>query len=92
MKKLSVFLAIILALTALGSCTKAGVDKETTSVDETTTVNAGETGNDSTSETTEDSTEDKNLTNEVPKTLKILAIGNSFSTDAMQYLYDKPAL
>ncbi|HHT53855.1 MAG TPA: hypothetical protein GX011_02835 [Clostridiales bacterium] len=38
MKKLSVFLAIFLALTTLASCTPAGVDEETTP------VQAGQTG------------------------------------------------
>ena len=91
MKKIrffSLMLSFVLALPfALSACTGEGT--ETTSVDESTKpteiTDAPET---TAEETTAEETTMAIEVKEFPKSLKILAIGNSFSTDSMQYLYE----
>ena len=100
MKKiLSVFLVLTM-IVVLVAC-NANTDKETTSADTTveTTEKAGttettvETTTADTTETTteETTTAEETTTNKDPETqktsIKILAIGNSFSEDSMEYLY-----
>lgn len=86
-------LALLLSavmLLSLASCTGGNGGNDTTHADETTSPapDTSETLTQTTSEpeTTLPETE-INTPTEV-KTLKILAIGNSFSTDCMQYLYN----
>lgn len=78
-KLLSLFLAFLFIFSALVSCSNGNV---TSTSDDTTTLSP---------ETTTEVTTTEDITTappavEVPKSLKILAIGNSFSTDSMQYL------
>ena len=91
MKKIryvTLILSLIMILPiALSACT--GEAEETTKVPETTKApeltEAPETTSD---ETTAKETTAQTEVKEFPKSLKILAIGNSFSTDSMQYLYE----
>ncbi|MBO5967387.1 MAG: DUF4886 domain-containing protein [Clostridia bacterium] len=91
MKKIrffSLMLSFVLSLPfALSACTGEGT--ETTSIDESTKpteiTDAPET---TAEETTAEETTMAIEVKEFPKSLKILAIGNSFSTDSMQYLYE----
>ncbi len=91
MKKIrfiSLILSLIIALPiALSACT--GEADETTAKPEPTdtpeTTDAPET---TAEETTAEETTAAAEVKEFPKSLKILAIGNSFSTDSMQYLYE----
>lgn len=96
MKKIrfiSLILSLIIALPiAFSACSPEG--EETTAAPEPTnapevteapdTTAAETTAEETTAEETTAATEIK----EFPKSLKILAIGNSFSTDSMQYLYE----
>ncbi len=90
MKKIrfiSLMLSFVLTLPfALPACTGEGT--ETTSADESTKpteiTDAPQT---TAEETTTDETTAAVEVKEFPKSIKILAIGNSFSTDSMQYLY-----
>jgi hypothetical protein len=90
MKKIryvTLILSLIMILPiALSACT--GEAEETTKATETTKApeltEAPETTSD---ETTAEETTAAAEVKEFPKSLKILAIGNSFSTDSMQYLY-----
>lgn len=82
---------LLLVSTFFASCnTSSGANDMTTAnnPDEITTVENTESNETSAETTTEKKEENKvSPTNDPPKSLKILAIGNSFSTDAMQYLY-----
>ena len=60
---------------------------DTAETDPLETENANESALVVDTVTTEELKDDTPLPNGAPKNLKILAIGNSFSTDAMQYLY-----
>lgn len=91
MKKIrfiSLLLSLIMTLPfALAACD--GEAETTTSAPEPTSAPESTSGEDVTDEVT---TEAETTSNQVeatdpPKSLKILAIGNSFSTDCMQYLY-----
>ncbi len=92
------FTALILALImllpyALSACTGNGA--ETTVPPESTNAPDGSTAPESTSgegitdevTTGAETTQEAIQNTEPPKSIKILAIGNSFSTDCMQYLY-----
>lgn len=87
-KLFACLLAILLCLSAL-SCTPNGADpKETgTEPESESLTDTAESTEESESETETESDENIPSYNEVPKSLKILAIGNSFSVDAMEYLY-----
>jgi len=82
------FMTIIslLSITALlfscASGTGENANKETTASEENTSATQ-KAGDETTAENSE-----KTQYAKVPESLKILAIGNSFSTDGMQYLYD----
>lgn len=90
MKKIR-FVSLILSLImifpfALSACDG---EPETTTIAPESTEAPESAGENTTSEettATEETTANEEI-KEFPKTLKILAIGNSFSTDSMQYLY-----
>jgi hypothetical protein len=92
MKKIrfiSLLLSLIITLPfALSACNTEGEETitspESTSAPETTEAPWETTAEVTTAEETTEMIETK----EFPKSLKILAIGNSFSTDSMQYLYE----
>ena len=92
MKKIrfiSLLLSLIVTLPfALSACNTEGegtiTSPESTSAPETTEAPGETTAEVTTAEETTEMIETK----EFPKSLKILAIGNSFSTDSMQYLYE----
>lgn len=98
MKKICLFLAIALIFPLIFiSCDTDNKDGNTSTQEATTaSETATETtlGTEQTTASTEATTEASTQPQEppieeptVPKSLKILAIGNSFSTDAMEYLY-----
>lgn len=70
---------------AEATTTKAPEDNTVTTTTEQTTTTATTTTTEATTATTEPTVEP--LTSTPPKSLKVLAIGNSFSTDCMEYLY-----
>ncbi len=91
------FTALILSILMLIPCALSACNGEET--EETTAPTVEETDSsaipaDTTAEgnetvtTAEETTAEKINTTEPPKSLKILAIGNSFSTDSMQYLFE----
>ncbi len=86
MRKVFIRVIVSLLLSAITfgftSCNSSPNKDETDSKEQTT--------NETTlpSETTDGTQELEKLKKEPPKSIKILAIGNSFSTDSMQYLYD----
>ena len=84
MKKLISLIALLLALVmVLCAC-------NTTTPQDTTESTSSESTGSSTTETTSSSTTGSNQGGETveKKSLKVLAIGNSFSVDAMEYLWD----
>ena len=81
-KLFACFLAMLLCLTMLSCTPNEAAPKET----ETESESLSDTV-ESTEESETESDENTPSYNEVPKSLKILAIGNSFSVDAMEYLY-----
>lgn len=99
MKKIYSILTLLLALIlCLTSCVGSQGDTNTDANTDTNSPNDSEGSSESGSQATESgsSSESESATEpngttypsaEVPKSLKILAIGNSFSTDGMQYLY-----
>lgn len=90
MKIKSIITILLAVLTVLVSCGPADIITGETDTENPFTKTADDTKNQTGEETigiTSAVKEETNL-NSTPKTLKILAIGNSFSTDGMQYLYD----
>ncbi len=90
MKKIR-FISLILSLLitlpiALSACT--GETEETTAAPDPTNAPEVTESPETTAEATEAETTEKIEEITFPKSLKILAIGNSFSTDSMQYLYE----
>ena len=86
---ISLLLSLIITLPfALSACNTEG--EETTATPESTSApETTEAPGETTAEvTTAEETTEMIETKEFPKSLKILAIGNSFSTDSMQYLYE----
>ena len=86
---ISLILSLIITLPfALSACNGEG--EATTKADETTKAPA-ETDTAEATEavtTAEETTAEEIKVTEPPKSIKILAIGNSFSTDSMEYLYN----
>ncbi|MBQ9132487.1 MAG: DUF4886 domain-containing protein [Clostridia bacterium] len=102
MKRLIALLLLVALGLTLMACNDSNSNKETdTKADETTnpeeSTTSGETTRPEETTTAGEETNDPDLEldpidrvypwAEVPQTLKILAIGNSFSVDAMEYLY-----
>ena len=98
MKRLIALILLVALGITLIACNTADNGENETTANQTTAPGEDTTGN--TGDTTtvpEDETEDPDLEldpmdctypwAEVPKTLRVLAIGNSFSVDAMEYLY-----
>ena len=91
MKKIR-FISLLLSLIvflpfALSACNTEG-EEITTSHESTRAPETTEAPGETTAEITiAEETTEMIETKEFPKSLKILAIGNSFSTDSMQYLY-----
>ncbi len=90
------FTALILSMIllfpcALSACTGDGAQttapNDITSAPEPDITTAPETTLEETTVSTPETTENTVIP-EAPKSLKVLAIGNSFSTDSMQYLYE----
>jgi len=85
-KTVSLLLVILLLISSLASCTGGNTDTTT----DQTTPDTPEVTTPGAEQTTKESTTGEVTTSapevQIPKSLKILAIGNSFSTDAMQYL------
>ena len=88
-KFISLMLSLILVFPfALSACN--GEEEATTKADETTDAPAQTNAPEATEAVTtaEETTAEEIKVTEPPKSIKILAIGNSFSTDSMEYLYD----
>ena len=86
---ISLILSLIITLPfALSACN--GEEEATTKADETTDAPAQTNAPEATEAVTtaEETTAEEIKVTEPPKSIKILAIGNSFSTDSMEYLYD----
>ena len=78
LKRLLAFLLALVLLCSLVACSREEIPQESeTSADSSDTAESE----------SESETEEPSPWKEVPKTLKVLAIGNSFSVDAMEYLY-----
>ncbi len=81
--KMAVLSTFLTSCMLLGACAPAGGSSSVTTAQDNET-----TTNDEVSTTPESTTEAPGPSySEPPKSIKILAIGNSFSTDCMQYLY-----
>lgn len=78
LKRLLAFLLAFVLLCSLVACNQEEVEEESG-------LPVG--SSDATESESESETEEPSPWKEVPKTLKVLAIGNSFSVDAMEYLY-----
>ena len=91
MKKIrliSLMLSLIITLPlALSACTGEG-EETTAAPDPTSSPEVTEAPETAAEETTAEETTSVVEEKTFPKSLKILAIGNSFSTDSMQYLYE----
>ena len=95
MKKnfITVIIGILITTFAFGltSCNLLGDNTNiTTKTGQTTIFNETTAPSNTTvtTDTTDNPLEVNKMEKEVPKSIKILAIGNSFSTDCMEYLYD----
>lgn len=91
MKKILILVleALLLVSIMLTSCQFSFFSESNAdTTDPMETEGANESAAEAESASTEEIEDDTPLPNGAPRSLKILAIGNSFSTDAMQYLYE----
>jgi len=97
MKTVKIICFVLSALLFVGafvSCADGGKTEQTDALTQDGTTAADAATDDATAPQTEATTPEETTTEEtqpeagIPKSLKILAIGNSFSTDSMEYLWN----
>lgn len=85
----TVLLAVVfIALPVLSGCDNGGAGAETSATVPSPETTAGSPESTAAPETTATPETTAAQYSEPPKSLKVLAVGNSFSTDAMQFLWD----